>query len=140
MGHQGWPRSLTPPNRFARWRREERQDARLRDKDHVTQPPRMGRGNQDSHTKKTHTCGGVGERQDGSHDLHRVLCLLETQSPYLYNGAEEVCYLHPHFTDEETEIRSKASGCRAHRAVSCRYEMQELSANPPLCFKGGGHK
>lgn len=42
-------------------------------------------------------------RKDGGHDLQQALCLLEPQSPYLYNGDEQVYYLHPHFTDEETD-------------------------------------
>lgn len=48
----------------------------------------MPRGSQDSHTGKAHTlwedgAGTVGQGKDGSHDLQQVLCLLETQSPYL---------------------------------------------------------
>lgn len=58
--------------------------------------------------------GTVGQGKEESHDLQQVLCLLEPQSPYLFSGEKEVYYLHPHFTDEEAEIRSRPSGCRAH--------------------------
>ena len=130
MGHQGWPRSLTPPNRFARWRREERQDARLRDKDHVTQPPRMGRGNQDSHTKKTHTCGGWEKDKMGattsiescaSWKLSLLICTMGLRKSVIYIP---ILQMRKQRLDQRLLVAELTGLC--HVAMRCKSSLQTL--------------
>lgn len=146
---RGTRAGLTPPAGFTRWRRE-RQDAREKEKDKMTQLSGMGRGSQECPLESPHLGGGEAgagkQGQDGNLDLQQVLCLLGPRSPSLYSGDEQGYYLPPHFADEETEVRSKLSSNGAHRpwpphcGAPGANVMREFTANPPLCVKGGGHK
>ena len=132
---------LTPLAGFTRWRRE-RQDAREKEKDKMTQPSGMERGSQECPLESPHLGGGEAgagkQGQDGNLDLQQVLCLLGPRSPSLYSGDEQGYYLPPHFADKEMEVRSKLSSDGAHMPwpLYCgapgANAMQEFTANPPL--------
>ena len=139
MGTPGLARGLTTPDEFIGWRKEEKQDARQREKDNVTHTSGMGRRSQNPHTEKDHTCGRV---RQGHWDKDRMGAMASSKCCASWSFSLLICCMElrksimsiPFVHRRTQRLESRLAGSAGAD------EMREFTANPPLCLRAGSHE